>query len=333
MKAAVYGMLITCIAGCASFSQSLGTEGSRPGGGAARIAVIYYAPAWGPGANGEEVVYFLKQVTMETATDEQDRIYFCSTKPDGSERKEIAQLWKDHPDQFFENYSTAAFLDINAKTKQAALGVEQAQRGGLFIFNLDGTGFRSVWPKEWNADRPTKAGYPTWSPDGKWIAFHEYRFEKGFNYYRIVKMHPDATDYTPLTERNAENGQPAWSPKWELIAYVNFNVGKFQDPHLFLMKPDGSEKRDTSAWGHEPRWSPDGSFVLHDSAKVVDPVSGKQVRRFKPDLPMWPKWGKSKFVSVGPDGIHTTELDGTGTQRLLTNAHGRGDIEKEAFRW
>jgi Tol biopolymer transport system component len=270
----------------------------------------------------------LKQVTAETATDEQNLIYLCSIKPDGTERKEIAQLWKDHPDQFFENYSTAAFLDVNAKTKQAALGVEQAQRGGLFVFNLDGTGFRPLWPKEWNADRPTKAGYPTWSPDGRWIAFHEHRFVKGFYYYRIVKIRPDLTEYTPLTEREGNYALPAWSPVGNLIACVDLKAS-----HLWLMKPDGSERRDTGIWGLHPRWSPDGKLILHDSAKVVDAETGKQVRRFQPDLPMWPKWGKTKFVSVGPDGIHTTESDGTGTRRLLTNARGRGDIEKETSRW
>jgi hypothetical protein len=203
MKTILATTIAVALVGCASFYESIGVEPKKPQGNApsagATIAVMYYAPAWGPDTNGEEVVYFLKQVMLRSRADEQNRIYFCSIKPDGTDRREIARLWKENPDQYFENFAVAVTMDVNAATKRAAIGVELGERGGIFIVNLDGTGFRSLWPKEWNEDRPTKAGYPTWSPDGKWLAFHEHRFEGGRYLYRIVKCKPDGTDYMPLT--------------------------------------------------------------------------------------------------------------------------------------
>jgi hypothetical protein len=153
---------------------------------------MYYAPAWGPNKKGEQVAYFLKQVNLEAPAHGENRIYLCSIKPDGSQRREIAQLWKDQPGQWLEPYATAATMEINAATRRAAIGVEQGNRSGVFVVDLDGKYFKSLWPKEWNEDRPKAAGYATWSPDGRCIAFQEYRFEGGTNLYRIVKCDADA---------------------------------------------------------------------------------------------------------------------------------------------
>lgn len=293
--------------------------------------MTYYAPAWGPNTNGEEVVYFLKQVTFESESEQRTRIYFCSIKPDGADRREIAWLWKDQPDQFFENFSSGVTMDVNAATRRAAIGVQLGQRSGIFVVGLNGRDFRSVWPKEWNQDRPHDVGHPTWSPDGQWVAFGEVRDELGKQTSRIVKCRPDGADYARLTEPDGANYTPAWSPQGDLIAYVSD-----MELHLFLMKPDGSEKRDTKQWGRYPTWSPDGHYILHEGIWLIDANTGMKVRDWKGAWKAYPKWGKNGFVCVGPLDISLTDPEGNVTHPLLKNVSRRGtasDLEKEAFRW
>jgi len=127
--------------GCASVSRLMGLEQGH-------ILVTYYAPAWGPDTNGSEVVYFLKQVTFESESQQRTRIYFCSIKPDGTDRKEITWLWRDQPDQFFENFSSAVTMDVNAATRRAAIGV---QLGGIWI---DGDGPRDHLQRDIVPPRP-----------------------------------------------------------------------------------------------------------------------------------------------------------------------------------
>jgi hypothetical protein len=300
------------------------------------ILVTYYAPAWGPNTNGEEVVYFLKQVTFESESEQRTRIYFCSINPDGSDRKEIAWLWKDQPDQFFENFAVAVRMEVSSATRQAAIGVEQGQRGGIFVAGLDGKGFHSVWPRGWNEDRPTKAGYPTWSPDGQWIAFHEYRFEGGSNLFRIVKCKTDGSAYTPLTERNGCNAEPAWSPTTNVIAYINYPQYYPGGRYLWLMNGDGGDKRETKNWGDRPTWSRDGTRILHSGILLVDANTGEKIRDWRGAWKAYPKWGKAGFIEVGPLDISLTDSAGNASHPLLKNVSRKGgvlDVDKEAFRW
>ena len=71
----------------------------------------------------------------------------------------------------------------------------------IFIINSNGTGLQQL----------TTAGDnlgPTFSPDGKWVAFTSFR--DGNN--EIYIMHPDGTNQTRLTYTPRSDWQPRWGP-------------------------------------------------------------------------------------------------------------------------
>ena len=98
---------------------------------------------------------------------------------------------------------------------------------------------------------------PTWSPDGRQIAFYSQR---GI-YSDIYVINADGTDENQLTENLSNDKDPAWSPDGSLIAFVS---NRDNDNEIYVMKPDGSDQRaltdnDSNEWS--PAWSPDGNQI------------------------------------------------------------------------
>src|SRR5712691_1996050 len=94
--------------------------------------------------------------------------------------------------------------------------------------------------------------HPTWSQDGKSIAFARSSAVDSDLYVVAAR----GGDPQQLTTTPGFDEDPAWSPRGNLIAFVSSRDGL---PQLYLMRPDGSEQRrvleDADEAG-EPAWSP-----------------------------------------------------------------------------
>lgn len=75
---------------------------------------------------------------------------------------------------------------------------------------------------------------PTWSPDGKWLAFS---CTKDGN-YEIYKVRADGSELTRLTDHPSMDYRPQWSPTGESIAFTSNRDGNYE---IYHMRPDGSE--------------------------------------------------------------------------------------------
>ena len=75
----------------------------------------------------------------------------------------------------------------------------------------------------------------------------------------------DGTGFSRFTQGPSEHVNPMWSPRGDLIAYVEFAPGA-KASHIWVTDPTGGNKRQltTDAALHaNPSWSPDGSWLIY----------------------------------------------------------------------
>jgi len=101
-----------------------------------------------------------------------------------------------------------------------------------------------------------------WSADDNRLVFAGVD-EKGLQQVHVVNM--DGTGFTKLTEGPSEHTTPMWSPRGDLIAYVEFLPGA-ESSHIRVMDPAGGNQRKLTtddALHANPSWSPDGSWLIY----------------------------------------------------------------------
>jgi len=156
----------------------------------------------------------------------------------------------------------------------------------IFVMNADGSEVRRL-----RLTHVLEEENPSWSPDGKWIAF-DSRDNQGWAIYRVTL---DGSGPRRITPSGGGKWQPAWSPDGKRIAFTQAVAGTHAD-ELFVMNSDGSgiSRLTRHTWfdssDRDPDWSPDGKSILFCSSRD----------------------GKSRWKS----DIYTISADGTGLLRL-----------------
>jgi Tol biopolymer transport system component len=102
----------------------------------------------------------------------------------------------------------------------------------IWVMKVDGSGARRLTPLDMDAQQPS------WSPDGRRIAFVSAEAGR----FRIYVMNTDGTARRPLTD-GPQDENPMWSPDGSMIAFFRGAGG----PNLWLMKADGSGQKATDA--------------------------------------------------------------------------------------
>jgi len=164
--------------------------------------------------------------------------------------------------------------------------------------NEDGTGLKRL------IDDPAGDIWPSWSPDGKRIAFVSQRTGN----WQVHVMNADGTNISQLT-KDYINANSAWSPDGNQIAFIS---GRDGNPEIYVMDVDGSNiKRLTNDQGNDdyPSWSPDGQFIAFVSDRAgnrdiyVMRKDGSDVTRItdEPTDEYPPRWSPANVeVSIEP---------------------------------
>ena len=265
---------------------------------------------------------------------------FYVMNADGSDQRQLSSYRR----VVVPSYLTNAYPAIPSPDgRRIAIEIE-GMPGKIEVVNIE-SGARLMLTK--NNDN----GYePTWSPDGKYIAFKSDRdsivldANRGLSTNNIYIMNADGTDVRRLTVDNtiAYYGTLSWSPDGSKLAFDMSSQGMqggFYDDGIQILTLSNrkiisvSHAATPSKLGGNPTWSPDGKHILFwesgemsVSIHVMNADGTNQVALSNDSLgialsAVWSPDGKHvAFVtqkSVGDQTcIYTVNTDGTGLVSL-----------------
>ncbi|MCW4043102.1 MAG: hypothetical protein NWE90_05190 [Candidatus Bathyarchaeota archaeon] len=129
----------------------------------------------------------------------------------------------------------------------------------IWSMNPDGSDKKLLTPND------VISGWPSWSPDGKEIAYWSWDILAGTG--DIWTMKADGSAKVKLTTDGSFKGPPMWSPRGDRIAYTSNLTGNIE---VYVINIDGSDNKQITA-GHPPEyfvetrvtWHPDGERLYY----------------------------------------------------------------------
>jgi len=170
-------------------------------------------------------------------------------------------------------------------------------------------------------------GSPTFSPDGKRIAFMSQR-AGGFEIFVMNADGSDQKQLTHFTEQGRGALAPAWSPDGKRIAFAT----RIPPINIYVINVDGTGARRVSdeGGGTNPAWSPDGRKIAFTSRRGGKPdiyvmdADGKNMRQLTSNdaidrMPAWSPDGKLIAFDSDREGeakIYVMDADGSNQHRI-----------------
>ena len=139
-------------------------------------------------------------------------------------------------------------LTITGRDWIAFTRLSDSADGDIHVMRTDGSQQTQL------TDAPGLDAFPSWSPDGRHLAFVSHRDGNP----NIYVMNLDGSGQTRLTSGTGNKAVPQWSPDGKRIAYV---VDRNGASTLIIMNADGSNQIDIAP-GNWPTWSPDGKQII-----------------------------------------------------------------------
>jgi len=158
---------------------------------------------------------------------------------------------------------TKLVFDSDRDGERVGGTVEQRGVKELYIADYDGENQRRI-----TVSRTLNIN-PSWSPDGRAIAYTSYR--RGGGQIFVSHIFQALMDELTKGERVGENWLPAWSPDGSKLCFTSTRDGNSE---IYVMNSDGSNvRRLTRHPGIDisPTWSPTGTQIAFVSDRGGDP--------------------------------------------------------------
>ena len=139
----------------------------------------------------------------------------------------------------------------------------------LYLIDSTGKNFRKL-----TTDHINKKS-PTWSPDGRFFAYHS-NVDGDPDIYVMDVRNKTSRQLTNHPERDLS---PAWSPNGKWIAFESDRTG---DLHIYRIDVDGSNLMRLTNRGdnQNPAWSPDSQWIAYNSYQEGNRDAGIRGRQF-----------------------------------------------------
>lgn len=201
------------------------------------------------------------------------------------------------------------------------------QQVEVYLMNADGSGEKNL------TEHPALDVSPTWSPDGKHLAFTSSR--SGNWEIHVMELATRKVWQVTHSRPGSHVGGPAWAPDGKKIAYELTRPE--QGRHVYIMNADGSNARPLLRQPRRgpfgtgvvssgfPTWSPDGEDIVYSETEYAAGrgtianrvlVVNVHTRNLKTlDIPLnwrigavcWADGGSAVLFAAVPDGLDDLE--------------------------
>ena len=207
---------------------------------------------------------------------------------------------------------------VSHRDQVQLIAEDEVFRGEIYVINVDGTNPINLTQ---SLEKPDI--YPNWSPDGQRIVFTSVKlldrpiFVGGrpiLGNLDIWVMDADGGNPRNLTDHDARDSTPDWSPDGQQIAFSSDRGGNLE---VYVMNADGTNPINLTkhlAEDSNPSWAPDGTRIAFDSDRdgnseiyVMDADGANPINLT--NNPAWdsgPSWGPAPTLNVSPKRKLTT---------------------------
>lgn len=199
-----------------------------------------------------------------------------------------------------------------------AYGARVGTMPRIFVTDANGAA-----PKRLSADELMESA-PSWSPDGRWLAYFARPVTVGQTELRLVELSTGKVSVVASNERSMGPARASWSADGTRLAFNGVDVQN--RAHVWTVRRDGSELRNLSAafaprGGFSPDLSPDGKRVAWVADMrgrkpiVVTDIDSGESRDLMPDQqagnesPRWSPDGRQITFASIRDSLLTSRND------------------------